>query len=346
MERSGGWWRPWSYGDLAAEYWAVREGVSIMDVSTLGKMRVTGPDALAYLEKIYPTTVRTIRRGRLRYVLLLNERGYVMDDGLIGKVNDNDYILTLTSGGTSHSEMWLRDWAHGFGMDVRLINETYTRGAINVTGPLAGALLARAGLAAPLRYMAFADIEIAGVPCRVMRLSFTGELSYELHHPAQHSVTLWQALMDLGADFGVKPHGLEALTLLRLEKGHIIVGQDTDYDSTPRRLHHEWMVKLDKPDFLGRSAVVRTNRIPLDKMLVGFEVAGGAPAEGAVIWYNGAFCGHVTSAGWSYALGRGIALGWLRMVDGALPETVTINGMTARRVAVPFYDKEAARARA
>jgi len=350
MERSGGWWRPWNYGNLQAEYWAVREAVSIMDVSTLGKMTVTGPDALAFLEKLYPTKVSTIKEGRTRYVLLLNERGFVMDDGLIGKEADDRYILTLTSGGTSHSEMWIRDWADGFDMDVRLINQTYTQGAINVTGPLANELLKRAGMAEPLNFMRFADMDIAGVPCRVFRLSFTGELSYELHHPVERSVDLWQALMDLGHDLGIKPHGLEALTALRLEKGHVIVGQDTDFDSTPRRIHHEWMCKLDKDYFLGRASVLRTNKIPLDKMLVGFEIAEGAPNEGAVIWHkdkNGSneFAGHVTSSAWSWALGRGVALGWLDYFDGELPEKVTINGMEARRVAVPFYDKEASRAR-
>lgn len=362
MERSGGWWRPWNYGDLQAEYWAVREAVSIMDVSTLGKMIVSGPDALEFLERLYPTQVATIKAGRTRYALLLNEKGYVMDDGLIGKESDTRYTLTFTSGGTSFSEMWLRDWATGWGMDVRILNQTYSLGAINVTGPLATQLLERAGLEESLRFMRFTDTTIVGVPCRVFRLSFTGEVSYELHHPAEYSVELWEGLMTLGADLGIRPHGLEALVLLRLEKGHVIVGQDTDYDSTPRRIHHEWMVNLEKlpatpsrpegsassgsANFVGRTAVVRTNKVPLDKMLVGFALEEGAPAEGAVIWHNGEFAGHVTSAGWSPVLGQGIALGWLRTVDGELPTEVTIDDMAARRVETPFYDKEGTRARA
>lgn len=345
MERSGGWWRPWNYGNLEAEYWAVREAVSIMDVSTLGKMIVSGPDALAFLEKIYPTQVSTIREGRTRYVLLLNERGYIMDDGLIGKESETRYLLTFTSGGTSHSEMWLRDWADGFDMDVRILNQTYSQGAINVTGPLANVLLERAGLREPLKFMRFADVGIAGVPCHIFRLSFTGELSYELHHPAECSTHLWQTLMQRGQDLGIRPHGLEALVLLRLEKGHIIVGQDTDYDSTPRRINHEWMCRLDKESFLGKASVLRTSRIPLDRRLVGFEISDGAPQEGAVVWNGDRFAGHVTSAGWSWSLGKGVALGWLDFFDGELPETVTISGMTAHRVDLPFYDKEGKRAR-
>ncbi|MCB0021241.1 MAG: aminomethyltransferase family protein, partial [Anaerolineales bacterium] len=216
---------------------------------------------------------------------LLDERGYVMDDGLICKESDTRYILTFTSGGSSHAEMWLRDWAGSWGLDVRLLYQTMTLSAINVTGPLANTLLERAGLSERPPYMGFASATVAGVPCTVFRLSFTGELSYELHHPAQDSVRLWRSLLELGADLGIKPHGIEALVKLRLEKGHIIVGQDTDFDSTPRRIAHEWAVKLDKAEFIGRQAVIRTNKIAPDKQLVGLEMDGDAPIEGAVIWY-------------------------------------------------------------
>lgn len=346
MERIGGWWRPWNYGNVLAEYWAVREAVSIGDVSTLGKMIVSGPDALELLERLYPTQVATIKPGRSRYVLLLNERGYVLDDGLICQESDTRYSLTFTSGGSTFAEMWVRDWAAGWGLDVRILNQTMTLGAINVTGPLANQLLARAGLAQPPPYMGHSQATIAGVACTVFRLSFTGELSYELHHPAEDSVKLWRALLALGADLGLKPHGIETLLKLRLEKGHIIVGQDTDFDSTPRRLNHDWAVKLEKADFVGRQAVIRTNKIPLDKQLVGFEQAGEAPIEGAVIWHNGQFVGHITSSTYSPVLGKAVMLGWLDFVDGVLPSEVTIAGRPARRVSTPFYDPEGRHARA
>ena len=346
MERSGGWWRPWNYGDPLGEYWAVREAVSIMDVSTLGKMIVSGPDALPFLERLYPTKVATIKDGRSRYVLLLNERGYVFDDGLICKESDTRYTLTFTSGGVSHSEMWLRDWAHSWGMDVHILHQTMSLGAINVTGPLAKKLLEKVGLDNPPGWLGHQKAMVAGIPCHIFRLSFTGELSYELHHPAEQSVALWQALLEMGQEFGIRPHGLYTLLQLRLEKGHIIVGQDTDFDSTPRRIHHEWAVKLSKPDFIGRHSVTRTNKIPLDKMLVGFEMEGDAPIEGDVIWHEGTFAGHITSSTRSPVLGKSILLGWLYYSDGKLPDEVTIDGRVARRVSLPFYDKEASRARA
>ncbi|MCB0075147.1 MAG: (2Fe-2S)-binding protein, partial [Caldilineaceae bacterium] len=222
MERVGGWWRPWRYTTFEEEYWAVRAGVSLGDVSTLGKLQVSGPDALAALERLYPTQVATIKPGRARYVLLLNEAGYVLDDGLVCCDGPTRYTLTFTSGGATVAEMWLRDWAESWQMDVRILHQTMTLGAINVTGPLAKQLLAKAGLENPPGWLGHTRADVAGVPCQVFRLSFTGELSYELHHPAEHSVKLWRTLLELGQPFGIRPHGLEALVRLRLEKGHIL----------------------------------------------------------------------------------------------------------------------------
>ncbi|MCB0036425.1 MAG: aminomethyltransferase family protein, partial [Anaerolineales bacterium] len=284
--------------------------------------------------------------GRSRYVLILNERGYVMDDGLIAKESDTRYALTFTSGGSSHSEMWVRDWAESWGLNVRLMNHTYSHGAINVTGPLSNELLAKLGLENPPNYMRFSDTEVAGVPCRVYRLSFTGELSYELHHPVEYGPQLWEALMEAGQAYGIKPHGLDALRMLRLEKGHIIVGQDSDFDSSPRRIHHEWAIKLDKEFFIGKRSVIRTNKIDLDKQLVGFEMDGQPPIEGATIWYNGNYAGYTTSCTWSPVLGKSVMMGWLYLFDGELPTEVTISERTATRTELPFYDKEASRARA
>lgn len=345
MDRVGGWWRPWNYGNLVEEYWAVREAVSLGDVSTLGKMIVSGPDALELLERLYPTKVATIKPGMSRYVLLLNERGYVLDDGLISNDGNNRYLLTFTSGGSTTAELWVRDWAESWKLDVRILNQTLSLGAINVTGPLANQLLARAGLSNPPKYMGHMTATVAGVPCRVYRLSFTGELSYELHHSAADSEVLWQRLMAFGAELGIKPHGIETLLKLRLEKGHIIVGQDSDFDSTPRRLNHEWAIKLDKSDFVGKQAILRTNKLPLDKQLVGLEMDGPAPIEGAVIWNGEQYAGYVTSSFASPLLGKTVMLGWVRLADGQLPDQVIIDGRTARRANPPFYDPEGSRAR-
>lgn len=346
MDRFGSWWRPWNYGDTLTEYRAVRETVSVMDVGTLGKLVVSGPDIVQFLERLYPCRVADLAPGRARYALLLDERGYTIDDGLVCRDTETQFFLTFTSGGASFAEGWVRDWIETWGLDVRVADLTAGLGAINVTGPRSKELLARAGLTEPPRYLSHDRADVAGIPCRIFRLGFTGEQSFELHHPAGRSVELWRALFDLGADLGIHPHGIDALFALRLEKGHVIIGMDTEFDSTPRRLGMEWAAKLDKPDFVGRQALVRTNRLPLDRQLVGLETEGPAPIEGSVLSTSSdPVAGWVTSSRYSMVLGKTVMLGWLKLVDGLLPEEAICDGRTARRVTLPFYDPEGLRAR-
>ena len=345
MERSGGWHRPWTYGNPDCEYWAVRSGVSICDVSTLGKFLVSGPDAEVFLERIYPSTIASIRPGRSKYVLMLNERGYVFDDGLVCRDTATRFLLTSTSAGAANTEMWLRDWAEAWGMDIRILERTTSWGAVNVTGPRSGELLHRLGVDALPPFMGHTRTRVAGVECRVMRMSFTGEISYEIHHPASRSVRLWGELMERGGDLDVRPHGLEVLEELRLEKGHILVGVDSISDSTPRRLGHEWAVRMDKGDFVGRRALVRTSRLAPDRSLVGLEMEGTAPPEGAILRVEGDYAGFVTSGAYSRVLGKSVILAWLYRVGGRLADDVTIENRWARRVSLPFYDPEGRRVR-
>lgn len=346
MERLGGWWRPWTYGDGEAEYRAVRQAVSICDVSTLAKIRVSGPDAVRLLEHLYPLRVAAMVPGRSRYAILLNERGYVIDDGMICRDAETRYTLTFTTGGATQAELWIRDWAETIGADVRILNQTWSRGAINVTGPRATELLTRLGARTLPAFLEHRALVVARIDCHGYRLSFTGEVSYELHHDAVDSVRLWRALLDGGRRLGVAPHGLETLMRLRLEKGHVVVGQDTDFDSTPRRLGLGGIVRLEKPDFVGRRAVQRTNAVPLDRRLVGLEMTDRPPREGALIWSNGIYAGYVTSAAWSPTLKRAVMLGWVREVDGRSAGPLMIDGRPARVVPTPFYDPEGSRARA
>lgn len=344
MDRFGGWWRPWHYGDHLAEYRAVREAVSLGDVSTLGKFIVDGPESVEYLQRLYPTDVSTIRPGRSRYALLLNERGHVIDDGMICREGASRFVLTFTTGGAGNAEMWMRDWLDTWGLRVHVLDRTTSLAAINVTGPSAAELLGRLGLAEPPRFLQHLRADVAGVPCHVMRLSFTGEASFELHHPIDRSVELWRALMAAGQDLGIRPHGLQALFALRLEKGHVIVGMDTELDSTPRRLGMDWAVNMDKPDFLGRDALARTMTLSDERRLVGLQMPGPAPTEGSPIWTNGQIVGHVTSSFASPTIGQAVMLGWLKRAP--IPNQVVIDGRQAAVGATPFYDPEGLRARA
>jgi glycine cleavage system aminomethyltransferase T len=344
LDRFGGWWRPWNYGDPMREYWAVREGVSLGDVSTLGKMIVSGPDVVEALERLYPTTIADIRPGRSRYVLLLNERGHVIDDGMVCREDDHRFVLTFTSGGASFAEAWVRDWVETWGLDVRIMDRTVSLGAINVTGPLAGELLRRVGVDDLPKFLQHRHLDVAGIECHVMRLSFTGEASFELHHPVAHSVELWRALMEAGRDLDVHPHGLQALFALRLEKGHVIVGMDTDLDTTPRRIGMDWAVKMDKPWFVGRTSLERTAALPDHRRLFGFTMDGPAPVEGAPIWVGDRIVGHVTSSFASPATGGAVMLGWQKHTPFA--DEVVIDGRVAAVAHPPFYDPDGGRARA
>jgi sarcosine oxidase subunit alpha len=352
LSRFGGWYRPWNYGGgalgLEAEYWAVRNDVSIGDVSTLGKMMVSGPDVVEALERLYPNHVHDIRPGRARYVINLNERGHILDDGMICREDETRFLLTWTSGGASTAEMWVRDWVETWGLRVHVLDRTVSHGAINVTGPKSRQLLTALGVDADSlpSMLQHRHLEVAGVPCHVMRLSFTGEASFELHHQLDHSRELWQALAHHGESLGIRPHGLQALFGLRLEKGHIIVGQDTEMDSSPRRVNMDWAVKLDKPAFIGRDALRRTAALPDERRLFGFTIDGPAPSEGSVIRQeaDGEIVGHVTSSWASPLLGHSVLLGWQKRAPHT--DTVFIDGRPANVAATPFYDPTGGRARA
>ncbi len=344
MDRFGNWWRPWHYGDAVAEYWAVREGVSVGDVSTLGKMVVSGPDAVDFLERLYPCRVADIKPGRSRYALLLNERGHIMDDGMILRESDTRFVLTFTSGGAANAEMWVRDWAETWRMDVHIMDRTMSLAAINVTGPRARELLQRAGVEDPPAFLGHTHADVAGVPCHLMRLSFTGEASWELHHPVDRSVELWRSLMSLGSDLGIRPHGLKALFGLRLEKGHIIIGMDTELDTTPRRVRMPWATRMDKADFIGKAALERTAKQPDERLLHGFTMDGDAPIEGSPIFVDEAIVGHVSGSWASPLLGKTVMLGWIKHLP--YPDRVRIDGRDAVVTATPFYDPEGDRARA
>jgi len=357
MEWAGAWKRPESYGDPLAEYWAVRKDVSIMDVGTLGKYRVTGPDATEFLERLYPCHVATIAPGKSRYAVLLNEAGYLFDDGMICALGAGDYYLTLTSGGADAAESWLREWAETWGLEVHIINQTTTLGAINVAGPAARRLLSRLSTdpleAAAFPYAQHRRITVAGVSCLAMRVGFTGELSYELHHPRLAGRALWDALLEAGRDLGIRPHGLAALRLLRLEKAHIIVNQDTDFDSTPAKLGLDWAVKLDKPFFVGKPALQRIATLERQKGLLQFTFPGpDTPAEGAqLLGADGTHLGYLTSARFSPVLGHGVALGWVRKHNGEWPGTIVAHDGGDRRfqgtvTTGAFYDSSGARLRA
>jgi sarcosine oxidase subunit alpha len=339
MDWAGHWKRAASYGDTVAEYWSVRKGVSVMDVGTLGKFFVHGPQAREFLDRLCPSNIASLRVGKSRYTLYLNEAGHIFDDGMIAALSEQEYYVTTTSSGSEGAEGWMRDWVETWRLSVHIVNQTAGFGAINLTGPRSRDVLARltpdAVDSASLPYAGIRRMQVADIPCIILRVAFTGELSFELHHPRSRGGELWDALLRAGADLNIAPHGLDALKLLRLEKGHILVGQDTDFDTTPRKLGLDGLVRQDKPYFVGQAALKRLGALPLKRRLASITFIGPvAPDEGAQLLVGSDRVGYVTSCRYSPGLEQSIALGWLNATNGSFPDEVGA-----------FYDPQGARLR-
>ena len=286
MIPAGAWRRPAYYGVPAEaarvieeEILAVRRNVGVLDVSTLGKIEVRGLDAGAFLDRIYTMSHANQPVGRVRYCLMLNEMGTVVDDGVAFRMAQDGYYVTATTGAVAHVHAAMSFQALQWGMRVDILNMTAAFSALNVTGPEARALLQALPGDIDLGRDAFRYLDgrsgtLAGVPVRVMRIGFTGELSFELHCPSSSAVALWDAVMDAGRGLGLRPYGLEASRILRLEKGHILIGQDTDALTTPAELGFDWAISRKKPFFVGKRSIEMRSRIGETRRLVGLDLAG------------------------------------------------------------------------
>jgi sarcosine oxidase, subunit alpha len=347
MMWTGQWRRPFAYGDPAAEVRAVHERLGVIDVSTLGKIIVEGADAAELLERLYPNRFADLEPGRIRYGVLTTDGGRIMDDGTIGRLGDDLFYVTTTSTGSESVCEWFEWWNAVWGYDVEIVNVTGALAAVNIAGPQAREALARlTGTDVSnqaFRYLDAKELTVAGVPCLALRIGFVGELGYELHCAASVGEHLWDAVVAEGAT----PFALESQRVLRLEKGHIIVGQDTDSESNLLSAGMPWIVKLDKDDFVGRWAVEHVQERGVRERLVGFSLpAAVLPPEGAQVVRDGRIAGRVTSSRVSERLGHTIGLAWVepeRAVDG---ETISIriDGRLhdATVTLAPFYDPEGA----
>lgn len=354
----GDWKRPLHYGDVEAECRAVHDRVGLIDVSTLGKLDVRGRHAGEFLDWLHPNRFSDLRVGRIRYRAMTDDAGIILDDGTVARLGEDRYFMTTGTGSLDAVDGWLRWWLATSDRRVDVTNVTARFAAMNLAGPRARDVLARLTDldASPdgLRYLDAHEGLVAGVRTVLLRIGFVGELAYELHAPADQATHLWDALMAAGAEFGIRPFGVEAQRVLRLEKQHAIVGQDTDALSDPRAASMGWLIKADRPDFIGRDAIAAlAERGPRD-VLAGFEMIGTAvPAEGAAVVRDGRPIGRVTSSKWSPTLGKAIGLAWLPAEDAVDDRPITVRlgtgreGTTAPAVVrtSPFYDPAGERVR-
>ncbi len=362
MMVAGLWKRPEHYGDPAAEVQAVRQQAGLIDVSTLGKLRLSGPGVPDLLDRIYVNNWQKLAVGRIRYGLMCNDEGIILDDGVTARVADQEWYMTTTSSGATTIYEWIQWWLQsGWGDGINISDLTEVNAAFNLAGPKAREVLQAltegdiSNEAFP--YLHLRELTVAGVPCRLLRIGFTGELSYEIHFPAGYGRYLWEAVMAAGEPLGISPFGVEAQRILRLEKAHIIVGQDTDALSDPISADMAWAVKLDKTDFLGQRPLMRIARDGPQQRLVGFRIKNGqtVPEEGLQIVEEGSgdqttIIGWVTSSRYSPTLGEAIGLCWL---PAGLAEkegasfTIRRDGkaIEAQVHHGPFYDPEGERLR-
>ena len=351
IEWAGDWLRAYDYGDPGAEVMSVHRGAGLIDVSTLGKLLVRGPEAGAFLDRLYPNRVSTLKPGRIRYGVLTSDAGRIMDDGTITRLDDETFYVTTTSSGAGAVEQWFSWWLADWRMDVQLSDITQALAAMNLAGPRARDILTRVSdldtSAEAFTYLDAHQGRVAGVPCLLLRIGFVGELGYEIHCPAAYGQDLWDALLSAGKPEEIRPFGLEPQRILRLQKQHIIVGQDTDSESTPFGAAMPWAVKLDKDeDFIGKWALAHVAEHPAETALVGFTLANGkVPTEGAAVLDRaGVVAGQVTSARHSAVLGRVIGMAWVPAALANQGDHITIadNGsrLEASVVTEPFYDPQ------
>jgi sarcosine oxidase subunit alpha len=343
---AGAWVRPEHYGDPAGEASAVRAGVGVIDVTPIGKLDLRGPDVPRLLNLLYVNKWSKLEVGRVRYGVMCGEDGVVIDDGVTGRLGDEHYLMSTTSSGAAAVWEWLESWLQTEHPEwrVHVTPVTTSYASINVAGPRARELMRRVVDNVDLSPEAFPYMHVrtgrlAGVDgCVLWRIGFTGELSYELHVPAGYGLHVWETLLERGSDLGVRSFGIEAQRILRLEKGHLIVGQDTDGLTRAYGAGLDGLVKLDKDDFVGLPELTWQGELRDGPRLVGLRTTDASlvPTEGTqLVGDDGRICGRVTSSRMSPALGRSVCLGQVeprlaepgsavtvRLVDGTMATAV------------------------
>ena len=370
FEDVGQWKRPWYFprnnesmqDAVNRECLAVRNSVGILDASTLGKIDIQGPDAAEFITRMYTNSYLKLAPGKCRYGVMLKEDGMIFDDGVCACLGENHYLMFTTTGGAAGVLAWLELWQQTEWPELQVYFTSVTDhwATATVTGPNARNVLAKVcediDLSADqFGFMEWRDGTVAGVDARVFRISFTGELTYEINVPAYHGRHVWEKLIEAGAEYDITPYGTESMHVLRAEKGFIIVGQDTDGSMTPADMNMDWIVNKNKTfSFIGqrslsRSDTLRDNR----KQLVGLQTLDPTVVlpEGAQIVNDPnqaipmSMQGHVTSSYYSANLGHSIALA---VVKGGLDRRGDIvhcpaadgSSVAAKIVSSVFYDPQ------
>ncbi|MGO4799754.1 2Fe-2S iron-sulfur cluster-binding protein [Pseudomonas sp. W22_MBD1_FP4] len=359
MMPAGIWQRPAYYGKtterdkvMQAEALHVRNKVGIIDVSTLGGLDIRGPDAAELLNRMYTFAFLKQPIGRSRYALMTNEHGVVIDDGVCARFAENHFYVTATTSGVDRIYQQMLKWNAQWRLDVDIANVTAAISAVNVAGPDSRKVVEKLCTdldmsAEGFPYLGVRTGTVAGIKARLLRVGFVGELGYEIHVPSRHALALWDALMQAGVEYDIRPFGVETQRLLRLEKGHVIISQDTDGMTHPAEIDMGWAVSRTKPFFVGRRSVDILEAQPMKRKLVGFNLPKNSPQplEGHLVLNGPDISGSVTSCEYSQTLGTIIGLAYADASQSAPGQQIPIRvegGLVvhATVVKLPFFDPD------
>ncbi|HET8760047.1 MAG TPA: glycine cleavage system aminomethyltransferase GcvT [Nitrospiria bacterium] len=338
-----GWEMPISYAGTVAEHTAVRRAAGVFDIGHMGRLRVRGSGATAYLESLVTRGVGDIPPGAARYALVCNEQGTILDDIFVYRYAGDDWLLIVNGANRLKIAAWMQQHRP---MGVTVEDRTLETGLLAIQGPRTREVLDRLSIAlpSPFRLHTFIETVRNGRPVLVARTGYTGEWGVEVM--AEHAVVaaVWDEALERGKDLGLVPVGLGARDTLRLEMGYALYGHEIDETTTPLDAGLEWAVDFAKTDFIGKAALSAQRARGLTRRLVGFELIDkGVPRQGHPILADGAPVGVVTSGNLSPSLDKGVGMGYMdaaRAVDGA-PIEIDIRGKRKRAVIMkpPFYKK-------
>lgn len=339
----GGWDMPVQYSGIIDEHNTVRNSVGLFDVSHMGEIEIEGPQALDLVESISSNWAAKLKVGQAHYSGLLYEHGGFVDDILVHKVADNHFFICVNA--SNQDKDYEHIAAHNK-FDAKVTNAGDRYAQIAIQGPKGLATLQKLTPVdlAPIRYYHFTDGTVSGIPARIARTGYTGEDGFEIYIDPSEAPRIWQELLDAGAEFGIKPCGLGARNTLRLESKMALYGHEIDATISPLEADLAWIVKFDKPNFIGREALLKQKETGVKRTLVGFEMTGrGIGRDGYEVAINGVPSGWVTSGGPSPTLGKNIGLCMLPVADAVPGRKIEIlirnQPVEAITVATPFYKR-------
>ncbi|MBQ62333.1 MAG: glycine cleavage system protein T [Gammaproteobacteria bacterium] len=329
-------WTSWNgyqtarvYDTLASEYFAIRSSCSVMDLTPMEKYRITGPDAFKFLSHLVVRDISKLQVGRVTYVLWCNDEGKVLDDGTIFQLAENDYRLC-----SQHHQL---DWLllSSLGMDVNISKETHEVAALAIQGPTSCSVLTEAGFRglAQLKPFRVLQTNLHGFEVMISRTGYTGDLGYELWTSPENALELWDAIFAVQNLYNIRPVGLDALEIVRIEAGFIMPGDDfntaettvrADHDRSPFELGMDWVVNFNKPYFTGKRALIAEQALPIRRRLVKMSVKGNKPPADSFLYdgKSGKRIGTIKSQVWSPILKANLAMADVEYRNGVAPSEV------------------------